>query len=73
MPWLRTIHFLFLADCEWSDFSVWSPCSKSCGNGIQSRSRYIQRPAVSGGRNCTGEPSETRNCAKNSCPGNHYF
>ena len=58
------------ADCDWSDFSVWSPCSKSCGNGVQSRSRYVQRPAVNGGRNCTGGPKETRNCAKNACPGN---
>ena len=59
----------WLADCEWSDYSVWSQCSKTCGGGIQARSRYVKRPAVGGGKNCTGEPKEERDCGKDSCPG----
>ena len=62
-------NLLFSADCEWSDLSVWSRCSKTCGGGEQSRSRYIQRPAINGGKECVGESVESRNCAKDQCPG----
>jgi hypothetical protein len=59
-----------IADCAWSDYSVWSICSKTCGEGTQSRAGYVQRLAVNGGKNCTGEPEEITSCAKDLCPGN---
>ena len=56
-------------DCEWSDYSAWSTCSATCGGGQQGRSKYIQRPAVNGGKECTGEAAESRNCGEDHCPG----
>ena len=59
----------FSVDCEWSDYSAWSTCSATCGGGQQGRSKYIQRPAVNGGKECTGEAAESRNCGEDHCPG----
>lgn len=54
-------------------FSVWSsftPCSKSCGGGIKSKTRTCTNPAPAhGGKNCTFV-KETANvaCNANPCP-----
>ncbi|XP_057292430.1 A disintegrin and metalloproteinase with thrombospondin motifs adt-1-like isoform X2 [Hydractinia symbiolongicarpus] len=56
---------------EWSDFSI---CSVSCGNGTQTRTRQCIPPSH-GGLNCTGfqgdvTETETKPCYTNTtCPG----
>ncbi len=55
-------------DCEWSDFSPWSACSRSCGGGFQARERRILMLARRGGRRCQGQTRETRFCNRQRCP-----
>ncbi|XP_029444834.1 thrombospondin type-1 domain-containing protein 7A isoform X2 [Rhinatrema bivittatum] len=39
-------------DCTVSEFSPWSECSKTCGNGLQHRTRHIVASAQFGGSAC---------------------
>ena len=60
----------FTVDGGWSSWSDWKSCSKSCGSGIQERSRSCTRPAPNyGGKSCDGEARESRWCNTHSCPG----
>jgi hypothetical protein len=54
-------------DCVLSDFGDWGACSKSCGAGIQSRTRADNVQAAHGGRPCP-TPSETQTCNTHNCP-----
>jgi Spondin-like TSP1 domain/Thrombospondin type 1 domain len=53
-------------DCQVSGWSGWSGCSKSCGTGTQSRSRYVTRYAENGGASCPSL-SDTQYCNTQSC------
>lgn len=55
-------------DCEWTDFSDWSPCTASCNTGTSTRSRRVARIARNGGRRCLGSAFETRVCNSQRCP-----
>ncbi|XP_065656244.1 SCO-spondin-like [Hydra vulgaris] len=48
---------------EWSKFSA---CSASCGDGRQTRQRTCTNPSV-GKKNCSGSLSETQNCNLGEC------
>ena len=50
-------------DCRWSDYSSWSSCSTSCGEGVQVRSRTLQE----GGSQCEGDPDQFRRCFLAPC------
>ena len=54
--------------CKWSS---WTPCSKNCGNGTQTRHREQDyQPQNDGQNRCTQYPlEETRSCKENECPG----
>ena len=47
-------------NCKWSQ---WSPCSQTCGNGIESR--QVEISAQFGGRSCLGDAR--RNCNLKQC------
>ncbi|XP_060579908.1 A disintegrin and metalloproteinase with thrombospondin motifs adt-1-like [Ruditapes philippinarum] len=47
-------------------WSVWSTCSKSCGQGSQSRTRTCE-----GGGSCSGPSSESKYCTVQECPGEY--
>ena len=49
-------------DCEWSGFTDWTSCSKTCGQGSQVRTRDIFREPVNGGKPCEGPKIQKRNC-----------
>ena len=55
-------------DCKWTEFSLWSECSQSCGGGVQSRERTIEILARNGGQPCRGETREKRQCNTHKCP-----
>nr|XP_015213731.1 PREDICTED: thrombospondin type-1 domain-containing protein 7B isoform X1 [Lepisosteus oculatus]XP_015213732.1 PREDICTED: thrombospondin type-1 domain-containing protein 7B isoform X1 [Lepisosteus oculatus] len=49
-------------DCVVSEFSPWSDCSKTCGTGLQHRTRAVLATPVYGGANCPNL-TETRTCS----------
>ncbi|XP_076248702.1 uncharacterized protein LOC143188377 [Calliopsis andreniformis] len=52
----------------WSSWTVWSPCSTSCGIGTQLRNRMCTNPSPSGdGLSCFGSASEIRQCFTRPC------
>ena len=51
----------------WSEWEKWSSCSKTCGDGIQTRTRTCNEPKY-GGEKCEGSPKNTRKCVlKKDC------
>ena len=55
-------------DCEWNSWSSWSSCSKTCGAGVETRTRSKSQKELYDGI-CTGSAREERNCEVKSCPG----
>ena len=57
---------------QWSEFSQ---CTHSCGNGTQFRTRQCNNPAPRDGLNCSmlGPSNETRLCKTHPCPINGNF
>merc|ERR1712076_246741 len=55
-------------DCQWAPFAEWTPCSKSCGTGEQTRARIQLQTAANGGHDCQGLGTESRNCNTQPCP-----
>ncbi|XP_068740870.1 A disintegrin and metalloproteinase with thrombospondin motifs adt-1-like isoform X2 [Montipora capricornis] len=55
-------------DGRWSVWSLWSACSKTCGNGTKTRTRHCSNPPPQhGGKHCKGPSEQTKNCL-NKCP-----
>ncbi|KAM8857281.1 thrombospondin type-1 domain-containing protein 7B isoform 1-T2 [Synchiropus picturatus] len=55
-------------DCVVSDFTSWSGCSKTCGTGLQHRTRHVLATPLYGGEKCPNL-TETRTCSNiNECP-----
>ena len=46
---------------RWSDWSVWSECSKTCGSGRNTRSRTCEE------RSCVGTVTQERSCNTFAC------
>ena len=62
---------LLVVDGSWSGWGEWSPCSVTCGNGTQQRSRVCNEPAPdNGGLDCPDSGTENRTCTEKTCPGN---
>ena len=54
---------------NWTTWSQWSDCSKTCANGTRSRNRTCSSPFPQfGGRNCSGEVTEITSCIIAPCP-----
>uniref|UniRef100_A0A674ML26 Thrombospondin type-1 domain-containing protein 7A n=1 Tax=Takifugu rubripes TaxID=31033 RepID=A0A674ML26_TAKRU len=55
-------------DCVVSDFTSWSSCSRTCGAGLQHRTRHVLATPMYGGANCPNL-TETRTCSNFvNCP-----
>ena len=54
---------------QWAQWSAYSICSKSCGTGVQQRTRQCSNPAPQyGGDNCIGSGLEETACQMPPCP-----
>ncbi|KAL4224567.1 hypothetical protein ACF0H5_015268 [Mactra antiquata] len=53
----------------WTYWNEWSSCSKSCGGGLQTRSRACSAPIpTNGGLRCPGDEIQKKNCSDWKCP-----
>jgi len=48
-------------DCDYSEWSAWSPCSVTCETGVRSRNRTIFVHGVNGGEEC-GDTTDEEDC-----------
>ncbi|XP_015775278.1 PREDICTED: coagulation factor VII-like isoform X3 [Acropora digitifera] len=56
-------------DGNWGAWNGWSACSRSCGTGLQKRTRTCSNPVPKGGgRSCSGSNQQMRNCKVRDCP-----
>ncbi|CAE7323413.1 Hmcn1 [Symbiodinium natans] len=55
-------------DCRWYDWSPWSYCSKSCGQGWKSRKRTVALQPRHGGLECDGASEDFDRCNEIDCP-----
>ncbi|XP_034040129.1 A disintegrin and metalloproteinase with thrombospondin motifs 17 [Thalassophryne amazonica] len=56
-------------DGDWSLWSQWSMCSRTCGTGVQFRQRKCDNPPPGpGGRNCQKASVEHKACEGSPCP-----
>lgn len=55
-------------DGNWGEWTGWSTCSASCGEGLRTRSRLCDRPPPKhGGRECEGPSTEKESCNTIPC------
>ncbi|KAK0047121.1 ADAMTS-like protein 4, partial [Biomphalaria pfeifferi] len=67
---------LVLADTDyvqpWQEWTSWSVCSSSCGQGISTRTRQCTSNKYSGSNTrCTGKSSEYKVCVSQVCSSDH--
>ncbi|XP_071373120.1 hemicentin-1, partial [Centroberyx affinis] len=56
-------------DGNWSEWSAWEECSRTCGQGNRTRVRTCSNPpAQHGGRPCEGKAVEVIMCSVRPCP-----
>ncbi|XP_076112520.1 A disintegrin and metalloproteinase with thrombospondin motifs 16-like isoform X2 [Mytilus galloprovincialis] len=56
-------------DGGWSEWSVWSECSRSCGGGVTKRERQCNKPLPQyGGMPCQGDDKVYKMCNVKVCP-----
>lgn len=56
-------------DGNWTMWSPNSACSKQCGQGIRTRTRYCTNPRpLNGGNDCIGSSTDQTNCKLADCP-----
>jgi len=54
-------------NCAWNAWGAYGTCSKTCGQGSQTRSR-TNTPAQYGGVACSGSTTSSKSCQVRSCP-----
>jgi hypothetical protein len=61
-------------DGNWADWSQWSACDVTCGNGKHTRIRTCTNPAPSyQGLECEGKNMDLKPCQRPLCPGTLTF
>eukprot|EP00930_Biecheleria_cincta_P043010 TRINITY_DN29585_c0_g3_i1.p1 TRINITY_DN29585_c0_g3~~TRINITY_DN29585_c0_g3_i1.p1 ORF type:complete len:1650 (-),score=229.96 TRINITY_DN29585_c0_g3_i1:405-5297(-) len=59
----------YSADCELSDWSPWSACSRECGGGQHTSSRQVWKEPRGGGAPCVASLKRVEPCNMVFCPG----
>ncbi|XP_038155069.1 A disintegrin and metalloproteinase with thrombospondin motifs 2-like isoform X2 [Cyprinodon tularosa] len=55
-------------DGNWGSWSEFGQCSRTCGGGVQFRTRNCNNPSpANGGRTCRGTPYQFQMCNNNEC------
>ena len=70
--------FLSTVNGNYTQWTMWTACDKSCGNGTRTRSRTCSNPAPAfGGKTCLdqglGDDTEDEECFLVHCQGNTSF
>ena len=61
-------------DGGFTQWSSYSDCSTTCGDGIQERLRSCTQPEPqNGGKQCSGQTKQSRKCNLRKCPGELEF
>ena len=71
----RLLHYFFYLQVNghWTDWTMWSGCSVTCGSGHKTRQRYCSNPPPShGGSVCAGSSTGQTSCSMVHCPGKKY-
>ena len=58
----------YQVDCEWSEWSAATSCTKTCDTGKHLQTRTILTHERDGGAKCPGENIREMDCNTNSCP-----
>ena len=54
---------------DWTPWTDWSECSRSCGGGTRTKVREcVLPPTRSGGLQCTGDSAVSEKCNAQECP-----
>lgn len=56
-------------DCKYTEWKMWSGCSRSCGGGMSQRKRSIFVDAKGSGKPCSGDLEIMKRCNTGPCPG----
>ncbi|XP_069093155.1 hemicentin-2 isoform X1 [Pleurodeles waltl] len=65
----RSMELKIFANGGFSDWSDWGPCSQTCSQGVQQRTRLCNNPVpANGGQPCPGRHTESRSCFLSPCP-----
>lgn len=64
----------YTVDGQWTDWTEWSACDKTCGTGHSVRIRRCANPPpLYHGKPCEGMDIETQPCNENECPGRYFY
>lgn len=55
-------------DCKWGQWTAWTTCTATCGNGTTSKTRHQEKKQAYGGANCTGPAHVVTPCHTEPCP-----
>lgn len=69
--YLYTITSFSIVNGGYSEWTAWSECTVTCGEGQQYRTRNCSNPTPDfGGSDCSGlgSPTDKKACVKNPCP-----
>ena len=63
---------LVSVDCQWSSWTLFGTCSKSCGGGYQNYTRY-KMVSESNGGSCSGLSEKYDSCNTQDCPPSKFL
>ena len=60
------ISYFKSVDCTWGGWEPWGDCTKTCGGGVQLRTRLFF--AGNSGKMCSGQSASMQECNPTPCP-----